>query len=109
MDKLVVHGGKRLKGNVKISGAKNAVLPIMASALIANGKSVISRVPKLRDTYTMIRLMEIIGAKCSFKDDIQSYPIEVYIKSTTTMNHNALIIFCQTKSESANANAAVND
>ena len=50
--------------------AKNAVLPIMASALIANGKSVISRVPKLRDTYTMIRLMEIIGAKCSFKEDI---------------------------------------
>ena len=70
MDKIYINGGKQLAGSVDISGAKNAVLPIMASALIANGKSVISRVPKLRDTYTMIRLMEIIGAKCSFKDDI---------------------------------------
>ncbi|MFL2997897.1 MAG: UDP-N-acetylglucosamine 1-carboxyvinyltransferase [Candidatus Neomarinimicrobiota bacterium] len=70
MDKIFIDGGKQLAGSVDISGAKNAVLPIMASALIANGKSVISRVPKLRDTYTMIRLMEIIGAKCSFKDDI---------------------------------------
>ena len=51
-----------------ISGAKNAVLPIMTAALMAEGKSVITRVPDLRDTRTMIRLMEIVGATCSFKD-----------------------------------------
>ncbi len=66
MDKIYINGGKPLSGNVEISGAKNAVLPIMAASLMVKGKSVITRVPKLRDTYTMIKLMEIIGAKCNY-------------------------------------------
>ena len=52
---------------MNISGAKNAVLPIMTAALMAEGESVISRVPDLRDTRTMIKLMEIVGAKCSME------------------------------------------
>ncbi|MBT3945483.1 MAG: UDP-N-acetylglucosamine 1-carboxyvinyltransferase [Candidatus Marinimicrobia bacterium] len=66
MDKILIEGQKPLSGSVKISGAKNAVLPIMTAALMAKGKSVITRVPDLRDTKTMIRLMEIVGAKCTF-------------------------------------------
>ena len=50
VDKLVINGGKTLSGNVKISGAKNAVLPIMASALLAEGITTIKNVPDLRDT-----------------------------------------------------------
>ena len=69
MDKILIEGQKLLSGSVMISGAKNAVLPIMTAALMAEGKSVITRVPDLRDTRTMIRLMEIVGATCSFKDD----------------------------------------
>ena len=69
MDKIVIKGQKQLSGKVKISGAKNAVLPIMTAALMADGKSTIHKVPNLRDTRTMIQLMEIIGAKCSFKND----------------------------------------
>ncbi len=68
MDKIIIEGNKNLSGNVKISGAKNAVLPIMAASILGNGNSVITRVPDLRDTRTMIRLLEIIGAKCLFSN-----------------------------------------
>ncbi|MEC8689776.1 MAG: UDP-N-acetylglucosamine 1-carboxyvinyltransferase [Candidatus Neomarinimicrobiota bacterium] len=64
MDKLVIHGGNPLQGDVKISGAKNAVLPIMASSLLVDGITVIRNVPDLRDTKTFIKLLEILGAKC---------------------------------------------
>ncbi len=67
MDKIIIQGHNSLTGSVNISGAKNAVLPIMTAALMAEGKSVISRVPDLRDTRTMIKLMEIVGAKCSME------------------------------------------
>ncbi|MBT3180669.1 MAG: UDP-N-acetylglucosamine 1-carboxyvinyltransferase [Candidatus Marinimicrobia bacterium] len=69
MDNIFIEGQNPLSGSVKISGAKNAVLPIMTAALMAEGKSVITRVPNLRDTRTMIRLMEIVGATCTFEDD----------------------------------------
>ena len=57
MDKIIINGGNPLEGSVEISGAKNAVLPIMAAALMGNGISIITRVPDLRDTRTMIRLL----------------------------------------------------
>jgi len=66
MDKIFIVGNKPLSGEVQISGAKNAVLPIMAAALMVKGNSKITRVPRLKDTFTMIQLMEIIGAKCDF-------------------------------------------
>ena len=62
MDRIIIEGQQPLSGSVKISGAKNAVLPIMAAALMVEGKSVLKRVPDLRDTRTMIKLMEIVGA-----------------------------------------------
>ena len=67
MDKIIIEGQNPLSGTVSISGAKNAVLPIMTAALMADGVSRIDRVPDLRDTRTMIKLMEIVGAKCSFE------------------------------------------
>ena len=72
MDKIIIEGQHRLSGSVDISGSKNAVLPIMTAALVADGETKISKVPNLRDTRTMIRLLEIIGAKCSFSDNILS-------------------------------------
>ena len=66
MDKIIIEGQNPLSGTVSISGAKNAVLPIMTAALMVDGISKIGRVPDLRDTRTMIKLMEIVGAKCSF-------------------------------------------
>jgi len=63
LDKIVVIGGNALRGEVEISGAKNAVLPIMAAALLASGVYRIRRVPILRDVRTMSHLLRIIGAR----------------------------------------------
>ncbi len=80
MDKLVIRGNRHLTGKVSISGAKNAVLPIMAATLLTDGVSHIKRVPRLRDTKTMIRLLDIIGAATDLNDDILTI-------DTTTVNN----------------------
>ena len=66
MAKILINGGKTLSGEVKISGAKNAVLPIMSATLLCPGKFTIHNVPDLRDTRTMMQLLEITGAKTEF-------------------------------------------
>jgi len=63
MDKVVIHGGNRLAGRVKISGAKNAALPIFAATLLAPGVFDISDVPDLKDIRTISKLLEEFGAK----------------------------------------------
>ena len=68
MDKLVIYGNKPLNGTVDISGAKNAVLPMMTAALLTEGVTTIHKVPDLRDTRTMIRLLEMIGAGVEYAD-----------------------------------------
>lgn len=62
MDKFIIKGGRKLKGTVEISGAKNAALPIMAASLLSNGYSNIKNVPFLRDIMTMGRLLANLGA-----------------------------------------------
>lgn len=69
MEKLVIEGNHQLKGDVLISGAKNAVLPIMAAALLVEGETKITRVPDLRDTRTFAKLLEILGAQIHFTDN----------------------------------------
>lgn len=63
MDCLVIQGGRPLSGSVEVSGAKNAALPLMAATLLAPGEHVITRVPRLADTATMVRVLEALGAK----------------------------------------------
>ncbi len=63
MDKFIIKGPTELKGSVDISGAKNAALPIMTACLGYPGIYTLNNVPDLRDTRTMIRLLEIIGSK----------------------------------------------
>jgi UDP-N-acetylglucosamine 1-carboxyvinyltransferase len=62
VDKIVIQGGRRLKGDVRISGAKNAALPILASAILARGTSVFRNVPQLNDIRTMSKLLTLLGA-----------------------------------------------
>ena len=62
VERLVIRGGRQLKGTVKISGAKNAALPIMAATLLAEGKSILHRVPNLRDIRMMQKILCGIGA-----------------------------------------------
>jgi UDP-N-acetylglucosamine 1-carboxyvinyltransferase len=61
MEKLVIEGGKQLFGEVNISGAKNAALPLIAACLLAPGVHVLHNVPELRDTKTILRLLESLG------------------------------------------------
>jgi UDP-N-acetylglucosamine 1-carboxyvinyltransferase len=69
MDKLVIEGGCKLKGEVHISGAKNAVLPMLAATLLTEDDCVIKNVPALRDTHTMIRLLRSLGKNVEISGD----------------------------------------
>ncbi len=68
MEKIVIIGNRPLSGTVEVGGAKNSVLPIMAAALLKSGTTVIHRAPDLRDTRTMMKLLEIMGAQVRFED-----------------------------------------
>ncbi len=63
MDKIVIDGGVSLRGRVRISGAKNSALPILASTILGGGECVISNVPRVVDVVTMGKLLGILGAQ----------------------------------------------
>jgi UDP-N-acetylglucosamine 1-carboxyvinyltransferase len=63
MDKLLIHGGHSLKGEVPISGAKNAALPILCAAILVPGTLELDNVPNLQDVGTTLRLLERMGVK----------------------------------------------
>ena len=70
MDKLVIEGGHRLSGSIKISGAKNSALPLLASGLMCSGTLKLSNVPLLADTASMIALIEHLGVKTKRINDL---------------------------------------
>ena len=76
MDKIVIEGGRPLEGTVKISGAKNAVLPVLAATLLTRGRNIIEGVPKVRDVATMIQLLKDLGA------EVESYRNEKIVLDT---------------------------
>ena len=63
MDKLRIRGGRPLSGSVRISGAKNAVLPALAASILTDEWIELSRVPDVRDVRTMARVLEHLGAE----------------------------------------------
>jgi UDP-N-acetylglucosamine 1-carboxyvinyltransferase len=65
MDRIVITGGNRLRGEVRISGAKNSALPILASTILGGGECVITNVPRVADVLTMGKLLGIFGATVS--------------------------------------------
>ncbi|KZN58149.1 UDP-N-acetylglucosamine 1-carboxyvinyltransferase [Pseudoalteromonas luteoviolacea CPMOR-1] len=70
MDQFVIQGGTTLNGEVTISGAKNAALPILFAALLADGKSTFSNVPQLRDIVTTEALLRTLGAEVAWRGDL---------------------------------------
>ena len=70
MDKLVITGGNRLQGEVTISGAKNAALPILAATLLASEPVTVRNVPHLKDVTTTITLLQSMGARVTFDDKL---------------------------------------
>jgi UDP-N-acetylglucosamine 1-carboxyvinyltransferase len=79
LDKLQIRGGVPLDGEVRISGAKNAALPILAGALLADGPVSIGNVPHLRDVTTMIELLGRMGASVTIDERMR---IEVDARTT---------------------------
>jgi UDP-N-acetylglucosamine 1-carboxyvinyltransferase len=69
MDKLAIVGGKPLDGKVRISGAKNAALPILAATLLAEGPVTLRNVPKLNDIATTLKLLKRMGVAAEHGDD----------------------------------------
>ncbi|SFT25468.1 UDP-N-acetylglucosamine 1-carboxyvinyltransferase [Paenibacillus sp. BC26] len=70
MSKIIVRGGQRLSGNVRVSGAKNAVLPILAATLLAKeGESVIHDVPNLDDVITIQQVLAALGGKLTYDNE----------------------------------------
>ena len=66
MQKLEVFGANKLKGQINISGSKNASLPILAATLLSNKKIVLKNLPKVKDIETMINLLQSLGSKTKF-------------------------------------------
>ena len=83
VDKLVIEGGIRLKGEVTVSGAKNSVLPILAATLLTDEPCIIKCVPNLRDTNTMLKILRSLGKNSDFDKGI------VNITSTKNLNFTA--------------------
>jgi UDP-N-acetylglucosamine 1-carboxyvinyltransferase len=83
LDKLIIKGGKKLVGDVTVSGSKNASLPIFVSTILAPGVHEISNVPFLRDINTTIKVLETLGAKVEGNGNV------VRIDTTNVDNHEA--------------------
>jgi UDP-N-acetylglucosamine 1-carboxyvinyltransferase len=70
MDKLIIRGGTPLSGEIRVSGAKNAALPLMCAALLTAEELTLSNVPHLRDVSTMLRLLSQMGVEVSLDDKL---------------------------------------
>lgn len=63
MHKFVIVGGKRLEGTIRVSGAKNSALPILAASLLSPGENCLEQIPRLEDVRVMLHLLDYLGAK----------------------------------------------
>ena len=83
MDKLLIQGGGRLSGEVSISGAKNAALPIMCASLLTNEPLCLSNVPQLRDVETLLTLLARIGVKNEIRHNSLDGSMQLRAESLT--------------------------
>src|SRR5690606_4713083 len=69
MDKLLIRGGRPLRGEIRISGAKNAALPELCAALLSAEPVTLKNIPRLQDVATMLKLIRNMGATAEFSPD----------------------------------------
>jgi len=84
MDRIIVRGGARLSGEVAVSGSKNSTLALMAAALLADGVTVLRRVPRLRDVDAMLELLRALGAGADW-DPADAHTIRIDARSVTNL------------------------
>ena len=87
MEKLEVRGANVLKGQVKISGSKNASLPILAATLLSGKKIHLSNLPKVKDIETMISLLKSLDTKIKYLKNNKSVLIENNNKNKTFVSY----------------------
>lgn len=97
MDKIVIEGGARLSGEVKISGAKNAALPLMTAAILGSDALVLENAPRLQDVATLIRLLEHLGCDIDVGDRLTIQPpkgneLEAPYDLVRTMRASVLVL-----------------
>ncbi len=86
VDQIIVKGGKKLTGKVRVEGAKNAVLPVLAGALLASkGKSIIKEVPNLADVYTIQEVLKSLNVSVEYSPEKN----EMLIDSSATLSSEA--------------------
>ena len=83
MDSLIINGGKKLIGDIPISGSKNACLPMMIASLMTDKKLTLKNIPMLSDVKTLISILESLGTKVEYiKNNINLHTKEI-------VNHKA--------------------
>jgi UDP-N-acetylglucosamine 1-carboxyvinyltransferase len=87
LDKFVIHGGKKLQGEVTISGAKNASLALMPATLLAYGNYNLYNTPELNDVYTMMKLLNHLGVVSEFRNNILKLNTENIISQDAPYEH----------------------
>lgn len=87
MDKFVIHGGKKLNGEVKVSGAKNASLALMPACLLASGDFTLYNTPELNDVFTMLNLLRHLGVATEFKDDVLKLNTDIITSQDAPYEH----------------------
>ena len=88
--KFKISGGKALDGEVKISGAKNAALPILLSTILTDEKVCLKNVPDLADVKTSFKLLQDLGKKCGYNQDTG----EAVIENGVTFWKTSFILNC---------------
>src|SRR5207253_2619079 len=83
MDKLLIRGGRRLEGEITISGAKNAALPELCAALLTDEPVTLANVPRLQDVNTTLKLLRNMGANCE-RSDAQHDHVTIDAGAVTT-------------------------
>lgn len=82
MEKLVIHGGNKLYGTIKISGAKNAVLPLIAATLLGTSPSTLESIPDLEDVRTFSQVLMHLGVAVQYNKDEQTMVVDSTVIST---------------------------
>jgi len=85
MDRLVIEGGRPLRGKIDINGSKNAVLPVLAASILTHGQSVIKKAPKLMDVVTLCDILRTLGVKNRRRNG--SVELEVESESFNTASY----------------------
>lgn len=98
MERLIIKGGKPLQGRVNISGAKNSILPLMAASLLAEGIHQFTNVPRLRDVFTMQKLLKHFGIPSQIEENTLTLtthnliPTEAPYDLVKTMRASVLVL-----------------